>query len=349
VNKDGRVNAFYSTPVIYTEAKLKQNVEWSVKTDDFMPLANDAQSYWTGFYASRPTLKRYERVQAGYLQGARQMQMLANLVVNYHVKRELGKGPWYSKWFGMDRHDMDPLAAAVALNQHHDAITGTEKQHVAYDYALRLAAGGAVADMAVGDAFAVLTKKPPLSAAFEQCKLLNETVCLPSHVASRDGKNLTLSVYNPLATPRLLVLRIPIASPTVSVIEAASSKNIAFEVAPAPPLAGPQQFLQNQNISSPYLLVFKAMVPPMGLTTFNIIPSASLPHQILSPSPVPRTEAAIQNAYLKLVFSAETGLLETVENLESGVAVNISQSLMWSVSQSLGLDGIFIYLYSWTS
>lgn len=30
----------------------------------------------------------------------------------------------------------------MAVAQHHDAVTGTEKQHVAYDYAKRLAIGG---------------------------------------------------------------------------------------------------------------------------------------------------------------------------------------------------------------
>ena len=35
----------------------------------------------------------------------------------------------------------DKLADALAIAQHHDAVTGTEKQHVANDYAKRLSIG----------------------------------------------------------------------------------------------------------------------------------------------------------------------------------------------------------------
>jgi hypothetical protein len=49
-------------------------------------------------------LKRYERVQAGYLQGARQMQLFANLPVDKYVKQIMKTGkPWFAKWFGIDR------------------------------------------------------------------------------------------------------------------------------------------------------------------------------------------------------------------------------------------------------
>lgn len=36
---------------------------------------------------------------------------------------------------------LDALADALAIAQHHDAVSGTQRQHVAADYALRLSIG----------------------------------------------------------------------------------------------------------------------------------------------------------------------------------------------------------------
>ena len=38
-------------------------------------------------------------------------------------------------------HSSETLRDAMSVAQHHDAVTGTEKQHVAYDYAKRLSLG----------------------------------------------------------------------------------------------------------------------------------------------------------------------------------------------------------------
>lgn len=47
-NLDGRVNAFYSTPAAYTDAKNSYQEPWPVKTDDFFPYADCMTCYWTG-------------------------------------------------------------------------------------------------------------------------------------------------------------------------------------------------------------------------------------------------------------------------------------------------------------
>ena len=71
VNAEGSIKALYSTPSVYLKAKNAEPVQWTVKTDDFFPYADGSDSYWTGYFTSRPALKRYIRVSSAYLQIAR--------------------------------------------------------------------------------------------------------------------------------------------------------------------------------------------------------------------------------------------------------------------------------------
>merc|ERR1719238_1242336 len=105
VNKDGRVQAFYSDPEQYTKARQAEGITWAVKTDDFFPYADVPHGFWTGYFTSRPTLKRYSRDNAAVLQNVKQIAAFA-------------KG---------DSASLQPLREALALNQHHDAISGTGK------------------------------------------------------------------------------------------------------------------------------------------------------------------------------------------------------------------------------
>ena len=69
--------------------------------------------------------------------------------------------------------------------------------------------GGAVADLAVNEAFAVLSGAPP-NTMFEQCKLLNETVCEASHEMSRYVAHV-YSVFVCVCTVRVCMQHIYIA------------------------------------------------------------------------------------------------------------------------------------------
>lgn len=136
LNKDGRINAFYSTPAEYVAVKHTYNHSWPLKTDDFFPYADCPVCYWTGYFTSRATSKGWIREATAYLQAARQLEVLTQ-------PQSSAKHP-----------NTDSLEEAVSLLQHHDAITGTEKQHVTDDYHVRLARGWKESQKVFTDALA---------------------------------------------------------------------------------------------------------------------------------------------------------------------------------------------------
>jgi lysosomal alpha-mannosidase len=73
------VNVFYSTPSCYVYALNKADREWTSKTDDFFPYGDSPHSFWTGYFTSRASLKRYERHSNNILQATRQLNALSQI------------------------------------------------------------------------------------------------------------------------------------------------------------------------------------------------------------------------------------------------------------------------------
>ena len=53
---------------MYLDALHRANQTWELKTDDFFPYADCPHCYWTGYFTSRPALKRYVRYNNNLLQ-----------------------------------------------------------------------------------------------------------------------------------------------------------------------------------------------------------------------------------------------------------------------------------------
>ncbi|XP_071696221.1 alpha-mannosidase-like [Rutidosis leptorrhynchoides] len=201
VNMDGRVNALYSTPSLYTDAKLASNVTWPLKTDDYFPYADGKDSYWTGYFTSRPALKGYIRSLSGYYLAARQLEYLAG-------RRTVGPTTY-------------SLGDALGITQHHDAVTGTAKQHTTNDYEKRLAIGALEAESVVSSALSCLTSTSSncstiSTSTFTQCPLLNISYCPPTENIP-SGKSLVVVAYNPLGWNRKDVIKIPVKDANVVV------------------------------------------------------------------------------------------------------------------------------------
>ncbi|XP_020573833.1 alpha-mannosidase At3g26720-like [Phalaenopsis equestris] len=263
VNKDGRVNALYSTPSIYTDAKYEANEFWPLKTDDFFPYADGPNRYWTGYFSSRPSIKTYVRRMSAYYLAARQLEFL---------KGRNSSGP-----------STDSLADALAIAQHHDAVSGTEQQHVANDYAKRLSIGYAESEKVVGLSLGCLAESLSGSdcynpaTKFEQCPLLNLSYCPPSEAELSHGKSLVILVYNSLGWKREDVIKIPVVSDSVVVQDSSNGREIECQLLP---ISDDTMRLRSHYVKaylgiSPhnrpkFWLVFPVSVPPLGFSTYVI-------------------------------------------------------------------------------
>jgi lysosomal alpha-mannosidase len=199
---DAGINIFYSTPSCYLKSLHDADTTWPEKSNDFFPYASDIHSFWTGYFTSRPTLKRFERMGNHFLQVCKQLSAVAKD---------------HSKSF--EAH-LNSLREAMGIMQHHDAVTGTEKQHVADDYArllhkafvacesnTKVALQGLVApDTTKKQNHHVHRFEPITNFEFESCLQLNISEC----AISSECEEFIVTVYNPLAYNKHDYVRVPV-------------------------------------------------------------------------------------------------------------------------------------------
>uniref|UniRef100_A0A1D1Y7A6 Alpha-mannosidase n=1 Tax=Anthurium amnicola TaxID=1678845 RepID=A0A1D1Y7A6_9ARAE len=330
VNKDGRINALYSTPSIYVDAKYAENVSWPLKIDDYFPYADQPNAYWTGYFTSRPALKRYVRMLSGYYLAARQLEFFVG-------RRSAGPSTFR-------------LGDALGIAQHHDGVSGTAKQHTTNDYAKRLALGASEAESVVNLALSCLTNsasnKQCTSGAvtFSQCPLLNISYCPITEEEIPDEKSLVVVVYNPLGWIQNDTIRIPVNDNQLLVRDSNGSR-IEMQFVAMDNSTSRLRSLYTKaylGVSSKevpkYWLLFHASVPPLGWNTYFISKAVKkgmkknyhvsimydLQDETLEVGPGP----------LKMHFSLASGQLTRMINNRTGVDIPIQQSYLWYGSSS---------------
>ncbi|PPD74048.1 hypothetical protein GOBAR_DD29028 [Gossypium barbadense] len=283
VNQDGRINALYSTPSIYTDAKYAENVQWPLKTDDFFPYADKPNAYWTGYFTSRPAFKGYVRVLSAYYLAARQLEFF---------KGRSASGP-----------NTEALADALAIAQHHDVVSGTERQHVAADYALRLSIGYKEAEKVVASSLAFLadsrssTEQKNSVTSFQQVS--SERVV----VRDSEGREIESQL-------------IPLSNSTLRI----RSQYIKAYLGKKP-----------REIAK-YWVAFSVSVPPLGFSTYVVATTKETEGRSPTISTMNTYEASENNTIevgqgsLKLLYSADEGKLTRYVNTRNSVTAFAEQS-----------------------
>ncbi|CAL4924317.1 unnamed protein product [Urochloa decumbens] len=322
VNKDGRVHALYSTPSIYTDAKHASNESWPVKYDDYFPYSDAKNTYWTGYYTSRPTFKRYVREHSGFYLAARQIEFL------------LGRSS-----LGLFTTSLED---AMGISQHHDAVSGTAKQHTTDDYSKRLALGASKVEKGVNNALTCLTSLNGtcLSSVvkFSQCPLLNISYCPSTEEKVSEVKSLVVVAYNPLGWERGDFIRVPVNDENLAV-ESSDGTIVASQLVEVDNVTRSlrkfylKAYLGITTDKPPkYWLVFQVFVPPMGWNSYYI--SRTTGHNrtgyvSTQVSPSNNDTIEVGPGPLKMSFSSASGQLKRIFNSISGVDLPIQQSFLW--------------------
>ncbi|VVC31552.1 Hypothetical protein CINCED_3A003390 [Cinara cedri] len=242
-----KINAIYSTPSCYLKAVNDHKISFPTKQDDFFPYKSDKHSYWTGYFTSRPTQKYYERRGNNYLQTCKQLAVQSLTGSKYEEK-------------------ITTLRETMGVMQHHDAITGTEKQHVANDYARLLSEAIEECEEtshAILSGFTGIDYGTP-SPARETCHLLNISQC---HVSER-YEQFVVTLYNPLGRPVNEFVRLPVSSETAySVVDPGGQRlTVQYVRLPQAVLRVP-----GRVSTATTELVFRAAdLPPLGYKSYLI-------------------------------------------------------------------------------
>ncbi|CAF2951488.1 unnamed protein product [Rotaria sp. Silwood2] len=295
------VNLFYSTPTCYLYALNKANQTWTTKTDDFFPISYNQHGLWTGYFTSRPALKRYERYSNNILQVTRQLNAFSNITL---------------------REAIFPLNEAMGVVQHHDAVTGTEKQHVANDYAQRLSEGIDSVIYVMNEAYKkLLLKENQLLSVPTQflCQFSNISECLP--IEGQDS--FTVTIWNPTIQLVENMIHVPVTKNYT--IRNPTGDMVAAELIP---ISTPMKNIPGRTSSSQYELLFQASIPALGFNTYYFQVEKKK-----STIRITHNEACIlQNQHLRIEFD-DQGNLNNITNKNRNFTVLFSaQGLYWYTS-----------------
>ncbi|XP_065289713.1 lysosomal alpha-mannosidase-like [Dermacentor albipictus] len=312
---DTKVHLLYSTPSCYLKALHESGVGWPTETQDFFPYASDPHAYWTGYFTSRPAFKFLDRYTNNQLQAAKQLGVLAG-------PREVTEA------------SLDVLREALAVGQHHDAITGTAKQAVANDYVKHIAIGLKASDKYTNYAFEKLLGLHPQSKVPElvRCHTLNISAC----DITETSEQFSVVVYNQQARPFHVHLRVPVVGDGWRVLDSTRSE-VPAEITkiPAGVTTLPERFSKADNE-----VVFRADLAALGFTTYFIESdhaSVKPPRNEIEELPRDDTtatcydagtkEMVLQGNITRAYIDCETGLLSAI--WWKGTTMRVNQSFYW--------------------
>ena len=331
-NSGGQFELTYATPAEHAMARAADDVQWPVQQGDLFPYSDCKGCYWSGYFSTRPSTKRLVREASGLLAIARQLELLSNGLAS-------GKGPSAA---------IDELARAVALMQHHDAITGTDMAHVNEDYRRIVAGAVNSARESITSALNTLVLSTQEQPGFSVCEAANETMCGTSVELSGKLAPFTVAAYSALPRARDAFIEIPLSLSAVSrswtAVSLTTGERFPVQVLH---LRNDTRALQDYLLSvhahaaalkSDAVAVFRGRIPGMGFVSWSLEPDSTLTSTLTACAAFPANcsddgkKIRVTNGLAMLTFDRLGGGLSSYEVVGQS-SLNISVSLRRYIHQ----------------
>jgi hypothetical protein len=263
--------------------------------------------YWVGFFSSRLPLKALARELEALLRACDIVQALV-----------FGRTQDARTLLALHQGIGAQLRAAretVALVQHHDAITGTSREHVMVDLVAELSRTErelrAVLSSITGAAMSNAT------AAVSAAEALLRLASAP------EGSTLPLVFWNALSAPQALYVTVPLARESVAVLAPSGARVMADVVKRYEWEASPYVRLTAADSPKfPYSVVFRVDAPALSAVTYTLVASAEaggVTEQVVQWQPHSQAlNITVSNSLLTLTFCAHTGRLCQMRRMGDG-------------------------------
>ncbi|KAF8784920.1 Alpha-mannosidase 2x like protein [Argiope bruennichi] len=332
-------------------------VDFPSLVGDFFTYADRDDHYWSGYYTSRPFYKNMDRALEAHLRGAEILFSLMMAKIDKQVMTSIL--PYISVLMG----DLVTSRRTLGLFQHHDAITGTAKDHVVIDYASKIFATLQKLRNIIGQCAVYLLSPNFLDVLDEQIALLQTDEyrphnALPQKIAvkfSHERKDRYIVLYNSLGHSRNELVKVVVTSSSVIVKD--NLENIV-------PCQINPMFKKRKIVEGEYELLFYAELPAMSLVTYSIHvvgTEHSISHRAVLkfmnaeaiPSnqdflmvPLdPQDQFSIKSDYFTAYFSGSNGLLKKIASVNLGTELDLQIKFLKYGTKTKGKDKSGAYLF----
>lgn len=320
----------FGTPRDYFKAMIERNKNIPTLKGDFFVYSDifseGKPAYWSGYYTTRPYVKILARQFEHQLRTA---EILFTLVSNY-LKQTAGH-----TLIASDRRlekSYEQLISArrnLGLFQHHDAITGTSRANVMFDYGTKLFTSlyHCIRLQEVALTTLMIPDTSVHSQNIIQSEVDLETYGKPMRklmISTVDKKKVVL--FNPLLETRTEVITVRSNTTNVRVYDTRRKKHVQYQIMPNIEVREDgKSALSEANFD----ILFVATLPPLTSVTFSLEEHTNTSHHSIifcNSCNEQKTETErnfttkklmpgdiqLENSVLKLLISRNTGLLRQI-------------------------------------